>query len=163
MANEDGPTGVGGWMWLFLFGFAVVSPILLIVGSFTNLYADNNVALMLGDSWATYQIIEWSIVALALAVIGYVVWRLFKVQNQQTVRLTQVAIPFVALGITLIDIMVTAVIAKIEVGLLFGVLGADLGRGVFYCIIWCSYFQVSKRVKNTYFERDAGEAAQVFE
>lgn len=162
MAYEDGPVGVGGWMWLFLFGFTVVNPAMLVIGTYANLYSDPNVATMLGTSWAIYQVIEWTMVAVALAVIAYVVWRLFNVQNRQTVRLTQAAIPFLALGITVIDIVITSLMVKIDLGLLFSALGVDMARGAFYCVIWVSYFQVSKRVKNTYRDHDPDDTAQVF-
>lgn len=162
MAYEDGPVGVGGWMWLFLFGFTVVNPAMLLIGTYTNLYSDPSVATMLGSSWGIYQVIEWTIVAVALAVIAYVVWRLFNVQNRRTVRLTQAAIPFLALGITVIDIVITSLMVKIDIGLLFSALGTDMGRGVFYCVVWVSYFQVSKRVQNTYRDHDPDDTAQVF-
>ena len=32
----DGPVGIGGWMNLFLFGFAGVTPIVVIVSSYQN-------------------------------------------------------------------------------------------------------------------------------
>jgi hypothetical protein len=163
MADENGPTGVGGWMWLFLFGFGVASPFMLLFSSYSNLYGDPTVAAVLGSSWGIYQVVEWALVVLSLAIIGFIVWRLFKVQNQRTVRLTQMAIPVLAVGTTLLDILVTAVFAKVDMSLLFSAMGTDLVRGVAYSLIWVSYFQVSKRVKNTYFEHAAGDAAQVFE
>lgn len=162
MAYEDGPVGVGGWMWLFLFGFALVNPAMLLFGTYSNLYVDPSVAQLLGSGWGFYQLVEWTIAVVTLGVIYYVVWRLFNLQNRQTVRLTQLAIPFVGLGITLFDIVFTATMAKLDIGLLFSALGVDLGRGVVYCVVWVSYFQVSKRVKNTYRDHDPDDTAQVF-
>ncbi len=162
MAYTDGPSGIGGWMWLFLFGFALVSPLTLAVGTYTNLYADGAVAELLGSRWVIYQVAEWGIVALGLAVIGFTVWRLFNVRTPQTVRLTIIAIPVVALGLALLDILSTVVIGGVDAGLLFSELGIQLLRGAIYCAIWCSYFNVSKRVANTYLHPVDDETSEVF-
>jgi Protein of unknown function (DUF2569) len=162
MAYTDGPTGIGGWMWLFLFGFALVSPLMLVFGTYTNLYADGTVAAMLGSRWVIYQVAEWGIVALGLGVIGFTVWRLFNVRTPQTVRLTIIAIPVVALGLALLDILFTAVIGEVDAGLLFSELGIELFRGAIYCAVWCSYFTVSKRVANTYLRPETDEAREIF-
>lgn len=162
MAYTDGPSGIGGWMWLFLFGFALVSPLTLAVGTYTNLYADGAVAALLGSRWVIYQVAEWGIVVLGLGVIGFTVWRLFNVQTPQTVRLTIIAIPVVALGLVLLDILFAVVIGGINAGLLFSELGIELFRGAIYSVIWCSYFKVSKRVANTYLDSADDNTTQVF-
>ena len=163
MAYSDELTGIGGWMMLFLFGFGFVSPITLVYGTTTNLYGDPGVATLLGDRWLAFQIAEWMIVGFGLATIATIVWRLFNIQNWRTVRLTTFAIPFVALGLALLDIAVTAVVGNMAVGPLFSALGIELVRGAIYSVIWCSYFNVSKRVRNTFADQAPDEAALVFE
>jgi hypothetical protein len=162
MAYTDGPSGIGGWMGLFLFGFALVSPLMLVFGTYTNLYSDGAVAAMLGSRWVIYQVAEWGIVALGLGVIGFTVWRLFTVQTPQTVRLTIIAIPVVALGLALLDILFTVVIGGVDADLLFSEMGVELLRGAIYCAVWCSYFNVSKRVANTYLHAAHEDTTQVF-
>ncbi len=163
MAYKDGPTGVGGWMYLFLFGFGLVSPGMLAFGTMANLYSDPAVAEALGDSWLAYQVAEWAIVALGLTIIATIVWRLYNRQDRQTVRMTIAAIPIVAFGIPLLDIAATAIIGGFPVGEMFATLTPDFVRSAIYCAIWCSYFNVSKRVANTYLGEGGASEAQAFE
>jgi hypothetical protein len=160
--DQDGPVGVGGWMYLFLFGFAFASPILLLWGTYSNLYSDPTVQLFFGDDWSTYQTFEWVMVVLALAAIAFIVWRLFNVQNPTTVKLTLVAIPALSLGLLVFDVYVTAMFAGLDPAFLFSQIGPDFIRSAIYCVIWCSYFLVSKRVKNTYYERPIDDVDEVF-
>jgi hypothetical protein len=163
MAYEDGPTGVGGWMMLFLFGFGLVSPGMLAFGTMANLYSDPGVATALGDNWLAYQVAEWAIVALGLAIIATIVWRLYNRQDRQTVRLTIAAIPIVAFGIPLLDIAATAIIGGYPFSELFAALAPDFVRAAIYCAVWCSYFTVSKRVANTYLGEGGTSEAEAFE
>ena len=158
----DGPVGVGGWMYLFLIGFGFVSPLLLIWGTYSNLYGDPMLPLYFGESWSTYQTIEWIMAIASLAVIAFVVWRLFNVMNPLTVRITVIAIPALSLGLLFLDVMVTAWTLGIEAELLFAEVTTDILRSAIYCVIWCSYFLVSKRVKNTYYEAVADDVQEVF-
>jgi Protein of unknown function (DUF2569) len=159
----SGPVGVGGWMILFIFGFCITTPLTLLAGTYASLYSTPDVATALGGRWLIYQICEWLLVALGIAITAYVWWRLLKVQNPQTIRLVIYAIPLVALGLKLLDVLLTSIIGQIKMGLLFSGMGIELVRAGIYCVIWCAYFTVSKRVKNTYYAvPDSGEW-QVFE
>lgn len=155
--------GVGGWMYLFLFGFGFVSPVMLVISMARGLYSDVAVERLLGDRWTIYQVANWLMIALALTIIGTVVWRLFKFQNPQTVRLTIVSIPLIGFGMPLLDTLITSVIARIEPGLILSEYTPDLIRSTVYSAIWCSYFSVSKRVKATYYAADRPEDVAVFE
>lgn len=161
--DMDGPVGVGGWMYLFLFGFALVSPISLVFMTYFNLYSDAVVADLVGDGWLLYQVVEWGIAVVSIAVIGYVTWRLFNVQNPATVKLTIAAILFLNIGIMLLDVVFTSMMAAISASAIFSELSADFLRGAIYCAIWCSYFTVSKRVRNTYSGRTGNELEEVFQ
>ena len=161
--DESGPRGVGGWMVLFLFGFAFFSPISLVFGTYRNIYAAPGLDTLLGDNWVPYQIFEWSLVVMALVLIAAVVWRLFNVQTPATVRLTVAAIPILAFGILLLDIVGSLALIDIDPNLLFEGVGPDMLRGAAYTAIWCTYFLVSKRVRNTYYGLADTEAAEVFE
>jgi hypothetical protein len=159
----DGPVGIGGWMNLFLFGFAGVTPIVVIVSSYQNLYSEPQVAQVFGETWGWYQGAEWALVAGTLALIAYVVWRLVNVRNWRSVQLTIAAIPTISLGIMTLDLLLTAWWLDMDVGLLAEGLGKDVVRGLFYCAVWCSYFAVSKRVRNTYPRTDVARVESVFD
>ena len=158
-----GPVGVGGWMYLFLVGFAVVSPLTLLFGTYVNLYSDALVADLLGDNWLIYQIFEWLLVAVSIATIAYITWRLFNLQNPATVRQTIIAIPTLSLGILFADAIVFCFLANFSLGLLLSEMTVDIVRGFIYCGIWCSYFMVSKRVNNTYHTTHEEELGDVFQ
>lgn len=161
--DMDGPVGVGGWMYFFLFGFALVTPISLVFTTYYNLYSDAVVADVIGDGWALYQVFEWGLVAATLAGIGYVTWRLFNVQNPLTVKITIAAILLINFGLMVLDALVTAAMAAIPVSLIFSDMSTDFLRSAVYCAIWCSYFTVSKRVQNTYSGMAENELEEVFQ
>ncbi len=160
---NSGPVGIGGWMYLFLFGFAVAGPLKVVISSFQNLYSDPQVAATFGDSWTAYQFVEWVLLGASLALTGYVVWRLYNRPNWQTVQITIGAIPILTFGITAIDLILTSWWLDIEIGLLAEGLGRDVFRGAVYCSIWCSYFAVSKRVRNTYPKHVVSRLETVFD
>lgn len=161
--NADGPVGVGGWMYLFLFGFAGFTPLALLIGTYSNLYSDNLVAEILGSNWVLYQIYEWALVGVTLAIIAYVVWRLFNVRNAATVRLTIAVIVLVNIGFMLLEVLGASFFGGINASAVFRELATEFIRGAIYCAVWCSYFTVSKRVKNTYHAIDEGSLEEVFE
>lgn len=161
--ENSGPYGVGGWMYLFLFGFAVVSPFRMIFGTATSLYADPSIAAAIGERWTIYQVAVWIMVATGLAGIGYVVWRLFNEFNPKTVQITIWAIPALGFGLPLADSLLAIVILNVSADLIFGEIAIDLVRTSVYCAIWCTYFKVSKRVRNTYSSQIEGDTVQVFQ
>lgn len=166
MAYSDGDSslhGVGGWMNLFLFGFGFVGPLMLVFGTERNLYGDPVVKQILGDRFAIYEVASWTIVALGLAIVGYTVWRLFKRQNPRTVLITILAIPAIGFGLPLLDIAISMALVDIDPQLLFAEIAPDLFRSLVYCAIWCTYFKVSKRVRNTYVASLEDGTAKVFQ
>jgi hypothetical protein len=163
MAYEEGPEGVGGWMWLFLFGFGFINPISLTFGTAGNLYGDEGLAKIYGARWLPLQVGEWAISILALAQIAVTVWRLFNDKRPQTIRLTMIAIPAIALGYTVLDILIVTLIGGADASALLPIMTPDFIRGVVYTAVWVSYFNVSKRVKNTYYRGGEEELAGVFE
>ena len=163
MANSDGPEGVGGWMWLFLFGFGLVSAFSLIFGTAANLYGDSGVAQFYGDRWFAVQLGEWSIAAATLALIAYTIWRLFNDKRPRTVRLTIIAIPLVTLVFPIIEIVMVSVVGGVTLSAAATEVWPQLIQGTFYSAVWCTYFNVSKRVKNTYDRREEEELANVLD
>jgi hypothetical protein len=163
MAYSDGPSGVGGWMYLFLFGFSFLTPVRLLFETYSNMYGNSGVAAAFGSNWLLYQICAWMLIGLSLALIAYIVWRLFKVQNPRTPQLTVIAVPLVVFGPTLLDLLLSSFFLAIEWDKVWQALAPSLAQGVIYCVIWCTYFKISKRVKNTYADRSGEEAAEVFE
>lgn len=166
MAYADGDSdlrGVGGWMYLFLFGFALVTPLQMVIGTASTLYGDPQIAANIGERWGTYQAAVWAMIALGLSVIGYVVWRLFNCHDPLTVRITILAIPGVAFGLPLLDLLSAVTILGVDGQMLLREMAPQLGRAAFYCVIWCWYFNVSKRVHNTYLAGPEDDTAQVFQ
>jgi uncharacterized membrane protein len=163
MAYSDGPTGVGGWMVLFLFGFGFVSPIRMAFETYTNLYGDAQTAAAFAGNWSVYQVFSWVLVVLTLALIAYIVWRLFKVHNPRTVQLTIIAVPLLGFGPSIVDILVTNMLVELDWSKVWAILTPGFVQSAVYCAIWCTYFKVSKRVKNTYVDRTDEEAAAVFQ
>jgi hypothetical protein len=161
--DRDGLHGVGGWLAFFLFGFAFVSPLGLVIGTYFSLYGDPDVAAILGGRWELYQAAVWVEVALSLAMIGYVTWRLFNRHNWLTVKITIAAIGQVGLGLRLLDIALAVLIAEVELRILLAQIGPDLIKGLIYAAIWIAYFLRSVRIRNTYDLSREDESAGIFD
>ncbi len=161
--DREGLHGIGGWLAFFVFGFSFVSPLRLILTSYTSLYDDPQVAAILGDRWLAYQISSWALVGVGLATIGYTTWRLFNRHDWLTVKITMAAIVLISVGLILLDLAATVLIARVELGLLLPDTASALIRGVIYATIWIAYFQRSVRIRNTYGVVREDETAGIFD
>ena len=142
--------GIGGWLAFFLFGFAVISPIRMVVSLYSALYRDRAVAEYLGDRWPLYEAVNWSAVIVSLGVIGLVTWRLVSLFNPTTVRIAIAGIFAVALGIPLLTMVVSTFVTHIDLAFQLRESGLELTKSAAYAVVWCAYFLVSQRVHNTY-------------
>lgn len=161
--NRDGPVGIGGWLAFFLFGFAFVSPLAMVFGTYLSLYDDQKIAELLGDRWGAYQFACWVLIGSAVAMIGYTTWRIFNRKNRQTVKITMAAIIMISLGVQLLDLTAAVLIGGFDARDLLQGMAPDLVRGAIYAVIWCAYFQLSVRIRNTYDDSRQDETAVVFE
>ncbi|MEQ1542825.1 MAG: DUF2569 family protein [Novosphingobium sp.] len=161
--DREGLHGIGGWLVFFLFGFAFVSPLGLVIGTYSSLYGDPQVAAMLGERWGLYQAVTWALVALGLGTIGYTTWRLLYRHDWITVKITMGAIVLNSLGLNVLDVVMTVLIARIEPGVLLPQMAPDFIRGTIYSALWIGYFQRSVRIRNTYGVVREDETVAVFE
>jgi len=144
-------SGVGGWLALFLFSFALVlpiAPIIVIVRSLLGTIVAFDVPGLPG--WLSYPLIAATLCAGQVALCWLVAWRLLRVRRWSTVRLTIVAILIVCPGFVLIDMLAAATFFGVPVAALPRAYAGGFGRNAAYSILWIAYFLRSQRVANTY-------------
>src|ERR1700759_283540 len=100
MGDESGSElrGIRGWLALFVAIMTVITPALELIGVYTDLYGSSEVAAAYGPRWSAIELFEWSLAAATVGICWFVAWRLHKVQNWTTVRITIAAIWIVAIG-----------------------------------------------------------------
>lgn len=84
----DNVAGVGGWLAFLMLTLAVFSPLYIVFGTYSGLYGDPSLPLILGNQWGMLQGALWGSAVVSLAICWYLAYRLNKVENWTTVRLT---------------------------------------------------------------------------
>jgi hypothetical protein len=153
-------TGIGGWLLFFVIALSVLSPIASVVGV-GSLYSDPSIGLGFGDDWPAIQAGEWTLVAASVAAAWFLTWRLVNVRNRATVRMVIGGIWLIAVGGSLLEMLLVLLIADIDLPTLLPELGATVVRPFVFCTIWTLYFLRSRRVANTY-HPTSDEVAEVF-
>jgi hypothetical protein len=163
MAEErEGPVGIGGWLLFFLIALGVITPGTVLI-SFLSVYADPSIAAAYGDKWPSLQIAEWVFIATFCAGAWFLVWRLVNVRRWSTVRLVIPSLWVLAVGGLFAESALISWIAKIPFETMMGGITAEDIRPFVFCTVWTLYFNISKRVRNTYPERGGEEEmAEVF-
>ncbi len=160
----EGPTGIGGWLALFLFT-CFVGPIGTTLNFIDSLIPETR------DDWDyVAQFVTWirayvitetvvlAIIGLAFLSLGFVLLR-----KRPYAPLYAVILLLIGVLYNLSDLLVTTVYQR-QVRAALGAIGetldadaftdtyAGIGRSVVWLLIWLSYFFTSRRVRNTYGE-----------
>jgi len=160
--NDEGPSGVGGWLGFFVVALGLFSPGAGLI-QMLGLYSDPAIAATFGTSWGAIQVAEWTLFALSVAGCWYLVWRLLNVQTHKTVRVVIAGIWLLSVGTLALDFLIVSIGSGLPISALAGAGGVEVIRPVIFCAIWTTYFLVSKRVANTYRDDPEGDAlADVF-
>jgi hypothetical protein len=166
MAYSDGPSGIGGWLAIFLV-LRALGPILATGAAFVFDYADPTVAATFGSRWPAVQIAMWSNIAMNAAIDGFYIWRFLARRNWRTVQ--------IGIGLLWFMSFVTIVVAPLSVHIAAGLSFATFTKTLALSSIlaafasstfWTVYLLRSKRVANTYLRygpADADELSLVFE
>ena len=144
-------SGVGGWLVLFLVTFAVILPIAPLLIIARSAFAGGVVVHVAGlPDWLSYRAVAAMVCAAQVALCWFSAWRLLRVRQWNSVRLTIIAILIVAPGYVLIDMLAATAFFGVPVGALPRAYVGGMTRAAAYSIIWIAYFLRSQRVANTY-------------
>jgi hypothetical protein len=144
-------SGVGGWLAVFLLTFAVILPIAPIRAILHSLYGITAAIDLPGlPGWLHYRTVAVALCTVEIAICWLVAWRLLRVRNWNTVRLTIIGILLISPGFVLIDMAAATTFFGVPVAALPKAYAGGLGRAAAYSIIWITYFLRSQRVANTY-------------
>ncbi|MFL9839887.1 DUF2569 family protein [Sphingomonas sp. ST-64] len=165
MAYRDGPSGIGGWLAFYIFTLAVSGPLVTIVVTYSNLFADPSVAAAYGDRWPLLSSAEIALTAVGVLSYYFIVWRLVARRNWHSVRLAIGAMWGLAIGFPLVDLLLVTTVGGLAVDSPFGLILPEMIRPFLYSALWTAYLLRSTRVANTYpRESDLDtDLAQVFE
>jgi hypothetical protein len=152
--------GVGGWLAFLIIILAIFSPINILVSTL-QLYGDPSIAAVFGERWGLVQAVEILLSVLNVAGFWYVAWRLNSVHVWQSVRIAIAGLWILGLGVMAIEILAVAAIGGIPVGALIEGGAQDIVRGFVFGGVWTAYLLKSRRVANTYGEREEN-VAEVF-
>lgn len=161
--EEKALRGVGGWLAVFVVILGVISPIRIIVTTWTSLYGEPDLAPTYGEVWPTLVAFEWTTVAVAVLITCFLAWRLIAVHVWRSVQMVIAGIWALAIGIQLVDAIGVSLIAGIPIANLLPAMGPEVVQPIVFCTVWTAYLLRSKRVANTY-PRHAGadRAAEIF-
>ncbi|KAF1068917.1 DUF2569 family protein [Variovorax sp.] len=143
------PYGTGGWLGLFLVSSYVLAPLFL-VSKTLIVFSDAeqaNPILATVPGYLPYKIFSWVLVAVSIAVQIWVARRLhtrFEASSVHYAKLLSGLSPFIVYGLD---------VAAAWVTLRVNATGAEIGetiRTFVFGMLWLAYFQVSRRVRNTY-------------
>jgi len=142
--------GVGGWLAFLVIVLSVFTPFGLIVGPLLDLYADPEVALFYAPVWVTLQTVIWVTAFAGVALCYFLVYRLNRVENWTTVRLTIAGLWIIGVGTNAVHLAAVSLLADIPLDLLLAEGAVPFLRAIIFAIVWTSYLLLSRRVANTY-------------
>ncbi|MFD1787593.1 DUF2569 family protein [Sphingomonas floccifaciens] len=148
--NDRSLRGVGGWLMFFILTLTVFGPLRAVATTAQSLYTDPSVATTYGASWATLQIVEWTLVAASVGASIWLGWRLYAVHVWRSVQLVLVGLWTLGPLTLIIDLVVASLFARTSPFDHIGVIAPELLRGFVYAAIWTAYLLRSERVANTY-------------
>lgn len=152
--------GIGGWLAFLLIVLAVFSPIRIVIST-VQIYSDPTIAAVFGQRWGLVQGVEIFLSALDIAGFWYVAWRLNSVHVWQSVRIAIAGLWILGLGVMMVEILAVAAIGGIPVGTMLEGGAVDIARSIVFAGVWSAYLLKSRRVANTYADREEN-VAEVF-
>jgi len=165
MANDDGELrGVAGWLGLFVVVIAILSPLRILITTYTSLHADPEVALAYGSLWDRLVLVEWIVSGSAVFLCWFIAWRLVARHVWSSVRIAIAGIWMLAVGYHAVEFGIVSLLTGIPIDALIEVSVAELIQPLFFGVLWTAYLLRSERVANTYpAGSDAAEIAGVFD
>ena len=159
--------GFGGWLILFTIGLGVLTPLVEIASVYPMLYGADSIFFQAQiESWSLFRTIFTLFIAGEIALFVYTCYRLIKVYNPETVRITRIVIWVSALVLPALGIFILAQFLGMPFGDLFAASFEEspfeLVRPLIWAGIWTAYFSMSERVRQTYLEPRDGGTAEVF-
>lgn len=152
--------GIGGWLAFLILVLAVFSPIGIAV-SIVQIYNDPTIAAAFGERWGLMQGVEIFLAVLDIAGFWFVAWRLNSVQIWQSVRIAIAGLWILGLGVMMVEFLAVAAIGRIPLGAIFEGGAIEIARSIVFGGVWTAYLLNSRRVANTYADREE-DVAQVF-
>ncbi|GAA0531339.1 DUF2569 family protein [Pigmentiphaga daeguensis] len=155
--RDPGPTGVGGWLLLLSIGLLAFGPIQTIAKTLEAIQTtESSYPNLVGmAAWQTYKIASWALLAVVCAVSFAAGWALLKRHQPSSVQLALTALWVRGPFATLFD----AASANAYLGVSFegyfsdpSFVGECLGS-VMIAGIWTAYLMLSRRVRNTYYNK----------
>lgn len=152
--------GIGGWLAFLIIVLAVFSPIGIAV-SVAQIYNDPAIAAAFGERWGLMQSVEIFLAVLDIAGFWFVARRLNSVHVWQSVRIAIAGLWILGLGIMMIEFLAVAAIGRIPLGTMLEGGAIEIARSIVFAGIWSAYLLKSRRVANTYGDREE-DVAEVF-
>lgn len=144
-------SGIGGWLALFVFTFALILPIWPIFVIVRDLFGHAAAIAVPGlPDWLSYRLVSTACCAAQVMLCWLVTWRLFRVRRWSSVRFAIIGMLLVAPGFVILDMVATTLFFGLPVGALSRAYAGGMLRAAGYCAVWIVYFLRSQRVANTY-------------
>jgi len=138
--------GVYGWLRWLVITLLVLSPILSIGSTSTDIHLAESMApnLLTLPEWDKYKTVIWSMTLICCGASFAAGWNLLKNHTPFSVRLTIAVLWMIPLA--------SAFVAKVAAASLLNLnINFPLGAPILGAMIWTAYLLSSKRVKNTYY------------
>lgn len=146
----DNVAGVGGWLAFLMLTLAVFTPLYMVFGTYSDLYGDPFLPAAVGSQWGMIQGVIWGAVAVALAICWFLTYRLNKVENWNTVRLTIAGLWTLAVGLPLLQVLLLSATTGAPISMIFQAAPFEFIRPPVVAAAWTAYLLMSLRVSNTY-------------
>jgi hypothetical protein len=152
--------GVGGWLAFLVIILAVLTPLRILVSTL-QLYNDPTIAAAFGSRWALIQAIEIGLSVATVLFSWYLAWRLNAVEVWRTVQIVIAGLWILSLGTLAVEVLAVSLLGGLPLGAMLEAMTVEIVRGFVFSGIWTAYLLKSRRVANTYGDREE-EVAEVF-
>jgi hypothetical protein len=152
--------GVGGWLAFLVIVLAVLTPLRVLVSTL-QLYGDPEIAAAFGSRWALIQAIEIGLSVATVLFSWYLAWRLNAVEVWRTVQIVIAGLWILSLGTLALEVLAVSLIGGLPLGAMVEATMFEVVRGFVFAGIWTAYLLKSRRVANTYADRQE-DVAEVF-
>lgn len=145
------PSGVGGWLSVYIVVSSIMAPILLISKTHLNISLSEiqGASFVYSPSWIDYKHFSYFFVACVIGWTWYLNYRLFFNRVPQTATLVKESLIAVPLIVPFVDLLASSSYLGQEAR--DASVAAELIKGILSNLAWLLYFIFSKRVRNTYY------------
>lgn len=150
-ASSDGPTGIGGWLLFFCVGLTILGP-LFSLSALSSAW--DQAAPVFGRFPVLRSVLIWgNLGSVAILIYGFIVGCMIWSGSPRGRNIARRFLKLRLLGVIGIQVIAFLIMRDLPSGMVAaGVRGMVLAlfvEGVYFAI-WWFYFNVSKRVRNTY-------------